>query len=168
MIPRDPARDHVECVAYAGNPHNLAGSASAWSSALNRKGIEFRCLGPDSWNDCSRVDILVGVRSFSKSRHKSKPASKLVNAWHARIPLIGGFDSAFEQIGRPGRDYIRVRSLDDAVEAICKLRDDRDLYRSIVDSGAARVSEYSSGPHRQCLGRLAHWPDRFLLPSLGL
>ena len=62
-----------------------------------------------------------------------------MNAWHARIPLIGGFDSAFEQIGQPGNDYIRVCTLDEAIQAICLLRDNPDRYRSIVDAGATRA-----------------------------
>jgi hypothetical protein len=67
----------------------------------------------------------------------------LLNAWHARIPLVGGYDSAFEQVGRPGRDYLRAGTFDEAITAICLLRDDPDRYRSVVDAGAARAREYT-------------------------
>ena len=143
LIPRSSVRDRVECVAYAGNPRNLAGSAPVWGTAMKSRGIEFRQLDSDNWNDYSGVDVLLAVRSFDRARHENKPPSKLMNAWHAGIPLVAGYDSAFEQVGRPGHDYLRVRTLDEAIDGICLLRDDSDRYRSIVAAGSARALEYT-------------------------
>jgi hypothetical protein len=143
LIPRSPGRDRVERVAYAGSPRNLAGSARAWAEALKSRGIEFRCLDADTWSDYSNVDVLLAVRSFDKSRYDYKPPSKLVNAWHARIPLVGGYDSAFEQVGRPGHDYLRARTFDEAISAIRLLRDDPERYRSIVNAGVASARQYT-------------------------
>jgi hypothetical protein len=143
LIPRSQGRNRVKCVAYAGNPRNLAGSASAWGAALKSQGIEFRHLDSDNWNDYSGVDVLLAVRSFDKARHENKPPSKLLNAWHAGIPLVAGYDSAFEQVGQPGHDYLRVRTLNEAIDAICLLRDDSYRYSSIVAAGAARASGYT-------------------------
>jgi hypothetical protein len=114
-----------------------------WEAALKSRGIDFRHLDSDNWHDYSTVDVLLAMRSFDKSRYVCRPPSKLINAWHARIPLIGGYDSAFEQVGRPGYDYVRVRTFDEAIQAICLLRDDQDRYRSIVDAGAIRALAYS-------------------------
>jgi hypothetical protein len=143
LTPRSPARRSIERVAYAGNPQGLAGSDRQWSTALRPYGIEFRNLNSEAWRDYSNVDVLLAVRSFDKSRYDFKPPSKLLNAWHARIPLVAGFDSAFEQIGRPGRDYLRVRTLGQAIETIRLLRDDNDLYSAVVDAGAQRALEYT-------------------------
>jgi hypothetical protein len=176
LIPRSPGRDRVECVAYAGDPRNLAGSAPVWAEALKSRGIEFRCLDADSWNDCSEVDVLLAMRSFDKSHYDYKPPSKLLNAWHARIPLVGGYDSAFEQVGRPGHDYLRARTLDEAIAAICLLRDEPDRYRAVVDAGAARAGEYTreriAGAWEKLLAgpiasRYERWRKNRFLSSVG-
>jgi hypothetical protein len=172
LIPRSPSRSGVATVAYAGDPLWLVGSEIEWTTALKSHGIDFCCLKADAWNDYSAVDVLLAVRSFDKSRYEYKPPSKLLNAWHARIPLVGGYDSAFEQIGRPGCDYIRVCTLNQAIETIRLLRDNQVLYRSIVDAGSARALEYTrhriadawekllSGP---ISARYARWrKDRFV------
>jgi hypothetical protein len=143
LIPRSPARDRVECVAYSGNPQGLAGSEEKWSTALRCAGIEFRNLSSDAWSNYSDVDVLLGVRSFDRTRYTYKPPSKLLNAWHARIPLVAGFDSAFAQVGRPGCDYLRVRTFDEAIETIRLLRENADLYRAVVNAGAERALEYT-------------------------
>jgi hypothetical protein len=143
LIPRSPDRRGIERVAYAGNPQGLAGTEHQWSTALRPHGIEFRSLDADAWRDYSEVDVLLAVRSFDKSRYDFKPPSKLLNAWHARIPLVAGFDSAFEQIGRPGQDYLRVCTLEQAIETILRLRDDNDLYRAVVDAGAQQGLQYT-------------------------
>jgi hypothetical protein len=165
LVPRNARRDRVECVAYAGNDRELAGSDLEWSTALKACQIEFRKLYSHNWNDYSNVDVLLAVRSFDKSRHANKPPSKLLNAWHAGIPLVGGYDSAFEQVGRPGYDYLRACTLHHAVETIRRLRDDPELYRSVVDAGAERAAKFTrqrvgdaweallSGPISSCYTR---------------
>jgi hypothetical protein len=158
LIPRAADRDTVQCVAYAGVPCWLARGERQWSAALKALGIEFRRLGHDNWNDYSTVDVLVAVRSFDESRYDEKPPSKLFNAWHARVPLIAGYDSAFEQIGRPGVDYFRVSTLEQAIAAIERLRDDRTLYRSVVDAGAARATVYSRDRIAECWQNLLSGP----------
>src|ERR1700685_2285754 len=139
IVPRSPDRgDSVRCVAYAGVGCWLAGGERPWAIAIEKLGIEFRRLRPENWNDYSTVDVLSAIRSFGRTRHDTKPPSKLFNAWHAGIPLVAGYDSAFEQVGRPGVDYCRVAAMEEAIEAIRPLRDDPAYYRSIVTAGAAR------------------------------
>ena len=176
LIPRSPGRDDVACVAYAGDPAWMAGSEVVWRAALRSCGIEFRCLDADNWNDYSGVDILLAIRSFDKSPYAYKPPSKLLNAWHARIPLVGGYDSAFEQIGRPGYDYLRVCTLDEAIETICVLRKNPNRYRSIVEAGALSALKYTrervadawenllSGP---IASRHKHWKENRHLCVVG-
>jgi Glycosyl transferases group 1 len=143
LVPRSEERRGVRCVAYAGNETGLAGSEAEWSWALKACNIEFRFLRCDAWNDYSQIDVLIAVRSFDRSRHTNKPPSKLLNAWHAGIPLVAGYDSAFEQVGRPGADYLRVDTLEGAIHAIRRLRDDPGLYHSLVEAGAERAREYT-------------------------
>jgi hypothetical protein len=143
---------------------------------LKSRGLEFRHLDSDNWNDYSGVDVLLAVRSFDKALHENKPPSKLLNAWHARIPLVAGYDSAFQQVGQPGHDYLRVRTLDEAIDAICLLRDDPDRYRSIVAAGVARASEYtrdriSDAWENLLLGPIAYlyqrWNERRLVSAVS-
>lgn len=135
LIPRDPSRCGVRQVAYSGEWIWLAGRMSAWRSALERDGITLCHLYRDNWNDYSEVDILLAIRSFDGRRFQNRPPSKLFNAWLAGVPLTGGFDSAFEQVGNPGVDYLKVSSFEDALSAIRRFANDPELYVSIVRSG---------------------------------
>lgn len=143
LIPRGRERNRVECVAYAGNDRGLAGSRDLWSSTLKSHAIEFRYLDPEAWNDYSGVDVLLAIRSFDQARHACKPPSKLLNAWHARVPLVGGYDSAFEQVGRPDCDYLRASTFDQAIKTIRRLRDDPVLYRAVVDAGEKNALRFT-------------------------
>lgn len=146
LIPRSQDRRQVQRVAYAGQVFNgnLAGNVEAWRSAFARHAIEFDILRPGKCFDLSEVDVLVGIRSFDQRGHDTKPASKLINAWHANIPFIGGHDSAFKQVGVPGKDYLLVDSQEDVVNMVLKLRDDSELYSGLVNKGAEKALVYTN------------------------
>jgi hypothetical protein len=146
LLKRDPNRRGVQRVAYAGQTfnNNLAGSEESWKRLLDPYGIEFKVLSNQSWHDLSSIDVLIGIRSFDTRPWKTKPPSKLFNAWHAGIPFIGGFDSAFKQVGNPGKDYLRVKSQQEAVSSILKLRDDADLYNRMVEQGYQMAGQYTT------------------------
>ncbi|MFL1874450.1 glycosyltransferase [Hansschlegelia beijingensis] len=143
--PRDPGRRRVERVAYVGQTFNgnLAADETTWRGAVERLGLEFVAPPRERWGDFSSIDVLVGVRSFDGRTYPGKPPSKLINAWHARAPFIGGPDSAYEQIGTPGRDYLRAVTLDEVAHAIALLRDDDAEYARIVANGALKAQRYS-------------------------
>lgn len=145
--PRDDSRTTVQHVAYSGLTYNgnMAGTVEQWSASLRAEGFEFSVLTGETTCDLRHVDVMVAVRSFDQRTYSHKPPSKLFNAWAARTPLIGGYDSAFSQVGRPGVDYIRVKSLEEAVIALRRLRDEPVFYRDIVQSGTSRFRQYESG-----------------------
>ena len=110
---------------------------------IDRIGMSFRILGPDDWNDLSAVDVLIGIRSFSRATYDDKPATKLYNAWHATIPFVGGWDSAFSFTGTPGRDYIRVENIDELEAELKKIRGNPDYYRRLVENGNVASKQYT-------------------------
>ncbi|TIN26420.1 glycosyltransferase [Mesorhizobium sp.] len=142
LKPRSADRSGVENVAYAGElgVRNIAKSLKASDQV---KGFRFLTIDRQRWHDLSNVDVLIAIRDFSTKLFVDKPPTKLINAWHAGIPLIGGYDSAFSQIGIPGVDYIRVRSESELEAALQRLRDDPEYYSSIVEAGRVRSKEYT-------------------------
>ncbi|HEY7090387.1 MAG TPA: glycosyltransferase [Tepidisphaeraceae bacterium] len=149
LIPRDPSRVGVKCVAHTGRAYYLAGGEQKWIEALGKLACEFRLLNETRWNDRSQVDVIVAIRSFDRNRYDRKPPSKLIDAWHSGVPMIAGWDSAFEQIATPGIEYLRADSLDAAVEAIRRLQSDRELYDRLVQRGKTRAAEFSRDAVRQ-------------------
>jgi hypothetical protein len=144
LIKRNPNRRGVKRVAYVGEPRNgnLAGSIDEWKNLLSPHGIEFATLPEGSWHDLSEIDVLIGVRSFTKRGYDTKPPTKLFSAWHANIPFVGGYDSAFMQVGVPGEDYLLAGTAQGALAAILQLRDNQTLYDSIVKRGQEKARLY--------------------------
>ncbi|ATW03120.1 hypothetical protein CHN51_05855 [Sphingorhabdus sp. YGSMI21] len=89
----------------------------------------------------SRVDLLIAVRDFSGATHDNKPPSKLFNSWIAGIPLIGGTDSAFSSVGKPGIDYVRVTNESEFTKALERMCNDSGFYEAIVQAGKGRRTE---------------------------
>lgn len=163
LIPRKENRTVVDTVAYAGDPRRLSvrnnylqskiarfgyftsktDGNDFWSAKINNMGMHFAFLQKPEWNDYSEIDILVGIRSFDGERYNYLPPTKLINAWHAGIPFIGGNDSAFEQVGTPGKDYIKVKSKEEAIQEIIRLRRDHEYYKSFVEAGMKQAKEYT-------------------------
>jgi hypothetical protein len=144
--PRASERRTVLQVAYAGRfgQRNLDKSLrEELASHSAMVGMTFATPAPHRWHDMSEVDLLIAVRDFARHSHPNKPPSKLFNAWLANVPLIGGWDSAYALVGRPGIDYVRVGSKADFFSAISRLREDRAFYDSIVAAGRGRALSFS-------------------------
>lgn len=146
VIPRDPARgDRFENVVYFGVSYNLAPELRApeWKAQLETMGLHWRVeQHRHLWNDFSEVDVIVAVRSFDRqSNYPWKPASKLYNAWNARVPAILGPESAFQGERKSELDYIEVKSDRQAIAALQRLRDDKQLRQDMVENGKQRAVE---------------------------
>jgi hypothetical protein len=147
IIPRDRDRgDRFENVAYFGTGANLASELlqPAWKEKLASLGLSwhFQRRGkPNGWMDYSYVDAVVAVRSFDEQDYTWKPASKLYNAWHAEVPAILGRESAFQDERKSDLDYLEVNSLDNLINTLIRLRDDKELYCSMVANGKIRAAE---------------------------
>jgi hypothetical protein len=158
IVKRDASRQGVLRVAYAGQVinNNLAGSEGDWKRKLKPFGVEFVTLSKEMWHHLKDIDVLLGIRTFNGNSHNSKPPSKLLNAWRAEIPFIGGNDSAFKQIGHPGKDYLIAKTQPDALKAILRLRDEPELYKRIVENGKRMALNYTE----DIISKI--WEDVFL------
>ena len=144
IVSRNADRTAVERVGFLGSlGGNLAAGEARWHEMLARRGLEFVARSPDRWHDFSDIDIAIGLRSFGYARHSRKPASKLVNAWLAGVPFIGGSDSAFSQVGTVGIDHLVAHNFEEALSQIDRLRSDPVLYAAIVAAGHARARRFS-------------------------
>ena len=176
LLSRDANRQGVKRIAYAGQTYNnnLAGTAESWEELLAPHGVEFAAIANDAWHDLREVDVLVGVRSFDTKPYDKKPPSKLVNAWHAKIPFVGGYDSAYRQLGVPEENYLLAQNPQQIVEAIMRLRNDSALYEKLVRNGELKAAQYTderiaelwetilTGPVQQ---RYQKWKSRRKLES---
>lgn len=144
LLPRDSSRRRVKAVAYAGRVghRNLAAGLHGGDDS-KRSGLQFRIIDKERWHDMRTIDVLLAIRQFSRRTFDDKPPSKLLNAWHAGIPLIAGYDSAYSAVGTPGVDYIRVGSEAEMDNALERLRDDPVYYRGIVEAGRIRSRDYT-------------------------
>lgn len=145
LIKRNPERRGVKRVAYSGAPikGNMAGTAEKWKKLFEPYGIEFVILPNGYWHDLSSVDVLTGIRSFDKKAYHTKPPTKLFSAWHANIPFVGGYDSAFREIADPGTDYLRAGTAQEVVNSVLRLREDPDLYNRLVERGRQKAQLYN-------------------------
>lgn len=146
LVPRDPQRgDKFENVTFIGNEVNLVPEfrEDFWYEQLENLGLQFqKKLAHDEWHDHSNIDVIIAIRSWGKQNYwRGKPASKLYNAWHAGIPAILGFETAFKAEKKSDLDYIEATSVAEVISALKLLRDNPNLRRSMVKNGLIRAKE---------------------------
>lgn len=153
LLPRDPARgERIERIAYKGFAANLHPDfrTPAWTGFLAGEGIEWvvdavafdgRNRRELDWPDFRAVDLALAVRPPEKKQRRSKPATKLVNAWLAGVPALLGPELAFQELRRSELDYLEVASVAEAREAVLRLRRAPGLYRAMVENGRRRGAE---------------------------
>lgn len=161
LLPRMATREGVQTLAFVGQASgNLAWTIDAWKALFANDNLEFRVPDSSNWHDLRELDILIAVRSFDDAPYNGKPPSKLINAWLAGIPFIGGADSAYAQIGIDGVDYIKARTPDEVVAAVRRLSHDPELYRSMVVNGARAVRNYTVNATRESWVQVIDGPIR--------
>ena len=157
MLPRDPARGpRVSVVAFKGHLDELNPELRQedWRSQLEAHDLEWvvdaiAYQGDDTdyssvaWNDFRRVDILLGFRPDARSLSIIKPATKLQNAWLAGVPAVLGPEYPYRELRQSPLDYLEITDAETALRAICRLRDDPELYRQMVQHGAQRARQFS-------------------------
>jgi hypothetical protein len=153
LLPRDPERgDRIERIAYKGYVGNLAQEfrQPRWQQFLSEQGMVFEddAVLDDAYDhpiqtrfhDYRDVDLVLAVRP---GETRTKPASKLVNAWQAGIPALLSPDYPFEELRQSPLDYIAVRNLADAEAAVRRFKRESGLYRAMIEHGRARGAEFS-------------------------
>jgi len=151
IIPRQSSRgDTLDTVAFKGRVGSLLEGfqSDSWRHELDALGVEFVVDAPHNgslpdWHDYSDVDLVLAVREdFSDGSHRAdKPASKLVNAWHAGVPALLGPEHAFRELRQSDLDFVEVQSPDDAVAAIARLKRDHYRYRAMRDHCRMRAAD---------------------------
>jgi hypothetical protein len=153
LLRRDPQRgDRIERIAYKGYVGNLAAEfrSSRWQNFLREQGMVFEddAVLDDGFDhpirtrfhDFRDVDLVLAVRP---GETRTKPASKLVNAWQAGIPALLSPDYPFEELRQSPLDYLAVRNLAEAEAAVRRLKGEAGLYRAMIEQGARRGAQFS-------------------------
>ena len=147
LIKRNPDRGLTpKRVAYIGHPSQLAPELHApeWDQRLRSIGLEWvKMESPALWHDLSAVDIIVAARKFDGHAYLGKGANKLYNAWHAGIPAVLSPEVGFLAERRSELDFLLARNVDEAFEAVKRLKESPDLYRDMVANGAIRSRDHS-------------------------
>jgi len=110
---------------------------------MKKRNLELVQLDRTCWNDYSDIDIVLAVRNFNKGLITHKPPSKLINAWHAGVPVICNPEASYRWIGSKDENYLEVDSYESLFHAIDRLAEDRNLYESMVEKGREQAKNYS-------------------------
>jgi hypothetical protein len=146
LIPRQESRmDDFENIAYFGYDVNLIPEMKTdyWLQSLQDLGLSWHLIAhPSQWNDYSFVDVVIALRALGRQNdYNWKPGSKLFQAWAAGVPAILGYESAFRSERKSELDYLEATTLDEALAAIKRLRDDPNLRRQVRENGLIRAKE---------------------------
>lgn len=155
LVPRDPERDvQIENIVFKGGFGSLDADfrSSSWLDRLAQRGISFHIASAHTegsvpnWHDYRTADLNLAVRPSFNDRglRCEKPASKLVNAWHAGVPSLLGREYPFLELRRTPLDYVEVTTPDEAICAIDHLRSNPDLYLQMIDHGRRRAREFTA------------------------
>jgi hypothetical protein len=151
LVARDPGRgSRIERIAYFGR----TGTATSWlvqpefHEALARLGVQFE-IREHAWFDYSDIDLVLAHRQEAPTMLLQKPASKLINAWHAGVPALLGDEPAYRALRRSDLDYVRIDSAEDVLAAVRRLKSDPLLYHSMVHRGMVRAVDFTVERIRQ-------------------
>lgn len=146
LIPRDESRgDDIRRIGYFGYAGNLAAPYRdpSFARRLADIGVEWVALeDPSKWHDYSGFDLCLAVRDIPEIWIRTKPSTKLVHAWITGCPALLGPEPSYRFWGRPGEDYVEIRSPDEAVEWVDRLRSDPALYRRMIEQGKAQAPRH--------------------------
>lgn len=166
LLPRRAERqDKFETVAFFGHQNSLAPELHSpqWQTQLEQRGLRWLSVingNPwndatsidNRWNDYQDVDVIVAIRQFNLSRpgYRSKPATKLYNAWLAGVPAILGRESAYCTEGYGGSDYLEANSMEQLLNCLDLLQQNLTLRQALVNNGKNRADDYTPAAITQC------------------
>ncbi|WP_092859413.1 glycosyltransferase [Albimonas pacifica] len=152
ILPRDPARGAaIRKLSFKGWPANLYADfrSDSFRAALAERGVDYDIgveafrSGRPNWADYRDCDLVIAVRNLTEFDIRTKPGSKLVNAWWGETPALLGPEPAYAEMRRSELDYIEVRTVEDALAAIDRLIADPELYAAMVENGRVRRREWT-------------------------
>jgi hypothetical protein len=160
LRPRAPERGaRFARIGYVGRERNLAAEfrSDAFRRELAKLGLEL-VLRDDRWWDYGDLDAVLAVRHASPAKLRTKPASKLVNAWHAGCPALLGPEPAFEARRRTALDYLAVATPQEALAALRLLTAEPGLRAAMAENGRLRAREFSVERVARCWEELLAGP----------
>jgi hypothetical protein len=150
LVPRDPSRGtRVENLTFKGNSYNLtdafkdAAFLKALDSLQMKLVLSAEEAGFNGWRDYKTADVVLAIRNITKYDSTLKPALKLTNAWFAGCPAILSPEPAYQDLRQSELDYIEVKTPEDAIAALKRLKDEPKLYAAMVENGFRRASEFT-------------------------
>lgn len=156
LIPRSRDRGRrLECMAYMGDVGNLYEPfrTDEFEAQVAGLGVRFRKefgaihQTPAGWHDYRSADLVLAVRDMTEKDALVKPPSKLVNAWCAGVPALLGPEAAYRDMRRSELDYIEIRTPQDAIDAISRLKSHPSLYEDMVSNARRRAAEFTAERH---------------------
>jgi len=156
---RDPARGtRIVNVVYKGAAPELHPQLAtlAWAEDVRQLGMTWhadaatwvsnqqRVYEGIDWTDYTQADVILALRANPAHLYPTKPASKLVNAWHAGVPALLGPEVAFQELRQSPLDYIEVRSAQEALAALQRLQANPGLYQDMVEQGRMRAQAFTT------------------------
>ena len=134
-------------IYYFGDVANLAPELRSedWSSFITKNDFDFEVPHFSHWNDYSKIDVVLGIRSFKPGEtYPNKPSSKLINAWRAGVVFIGGEDSAYAHERETALDFITVKSYAELKAELLRLKshpEEFQKYRTQAVTNAGRFPD---------------------------
>lgn len=154
----DERQDRFETIAFLGHRNSLAAELMTpeWENQLQQRGLTWQPVINTNvwntqqsidtrWNDYRHIDAIVAIREFHLRRpgYRSKPATKLYNAWLAGVPAILGRELAYRAEGVAGVNYLEANSMAQLWDCLEKLQQDVTLRQALVKNGQAKSVHYT-------------------------
>lgn len=145
IIPRSNRRGRqLQNVVYMGRLSSLPDGFRDPSLIAKLESHGYNLAIRDSdWTDYGNADVAVSFRDIEPERMNCKPASKLINAWSAGVPMICDDEPAFRDIRKSDSDYLVARGPDELLGALNRLRENSHLYDTMVGNGSLRSQAYT-------------------------
>ncbi len=163
LLPRDPSRGtSMRRITFKGfdlnlHPYFFSDEWRAWLEDHDMEWVhhsiphgpsESQGVGVD-WHDYREIDAVLALRPPPKKPHgrrghTEKPASKLLNAWHAGVPAILGPEYAYRELRQSEVDYLEISTPEEARAAVLRLRHEPDLYHAMAENGRRRAVEFGA------------------------
>lgn len=144
---RDDRGERLENMVFHGEMDNIDPEfrSARFRDALKELDITFVVHGLArnrigvSGRDWSETDAVLAVRGGSEFFRSVKPALKLVNAWQAGCPALLGPEAGYREERKSELDYFEVRTAEEALAALRRLKDERGLYHAMAENGRTRA-----------------------------
>ena len=152
VIPRDPSRGALfENIAFIGDPKNLdeAFRTETFEAQLKELGMKFIVRGdPGKMADFSDIDVVIAVRRIGQVI-SNKPPVKLINSWRGGVPALLGCEVGFREIRENEYDFIEIDSVQSALEALTRLKNDVDFRGKMITNAQQRAIPFSAEGQQQ-------------------